>query len=46
MRPACKLRGHLARAEEAFLRALDRTALSDCAYQARDLAPQRHMERS
>jgi Rrf2 family nitric oxide-sensitive transcriptional repressor len=46
MRPACKLRGHLARAEEAFLLALDRTALSDCAYPARELAARRQMEQS
>jgi Rrf2 family transcriptional regulator, nitric oxide-sensitive transcriptional repressor len=37
--PACKLRGYLAKAEEAFLRALDAVALSDCAYPRHSLMP-------
>jgi Rrf2 family transcriptional regulator, nitric oxide-sensitive transcriptional repressor len=41
MRPACRLRGHLAKAEEAFLLALDAVVLSDCAYPAHELMPQR-----
>jgi Rrf2 family nitric oxide-sensitive transcriptional repressor len=28
----CRLKGHLASAQEAFLRELDRTTLADCAY--------------
>jgi Rrf2 family transcriptional regulator, nitric oxide-sensitive transcriptional repressor len=41
MSPACKLRGHLAKAEEAFMRALDTVALSDCAYPRHKLMPPR-----
>jgi Rrf2 family nitric oxide-sensitive transcriptional repressor len=41
MTPACKLRGHLARAEEAFLQALETVVLSDCAYPAHELMPKR-----
>jgi len=44
MRPSCKLRGHLARAEEAFLRTLDAVVLSDCAYPAHELIPRRQMK--
>jgi Rrf2 family nitric oxide-sensitive transcriptional repressor len=44
MRPACKLRGHLARAEEAFLQALDAVVLADCAYPAHELMPQKQMK--
>jgi Rrf2 family nitric oxide-sensitive transcriptional repressor len=46
MTPACKLRGHLARAEEAFLRALDAVVLSDCAYPAHELMPRRQMKQA
>ena len=33
--PRCRLKRHLAQAEEAFLRSLDATPLADCAYPAR-----------
>lgn len=32
--PRCRLKRHLATAEEAFLRSLDATPLADCAYKA------------
>jgi len=33
MRPACRVRGRLAAAQEAFLRELDKTSIADCAYE-------------